>query len=75
MIFVKKRKIKNSTTFFFKKPCKVCKKKTIAKKVHMMLTFAGYGARSYVMPFEKISRQKRIEFFSKGLNKNKYKKF
>ena len=74
MIFVKKRKIKNSTTFF-KKPCKVCKKKPIAKKVHMMLTFAGYGARSYVMPFEKISSQKRIEFFSKGLNKNKYKNF
>ena len=74
MIFVKKRKIKNSTTFF-SKTLQSLQKKTIAKKVHMMLTFAGYGARSYVMPFEKISSQKRIEFFSKGLNKNKYKKF
>ena len=64
MIFVKKRKIKNSTTFF-QKPCKVCKKKPSQKKVHMMLTFAGYGARSYVMPFEKISRQKRREFFQR----------
>ena len=63
MIFVKKRKIKNSTTFF--KNLAKFAKKNIAKKVHMMLTFAGYGARSYVMPFEKISRQKRREFFQR----------
>ena len=67
MIFVKKRKIKNSTTFF-KKPCKVCKKKkTIAKKVHMMLTFAGYGARSYVMPFEKDKQAETNRVFFKGI--------
>ena len=65
MIFVKKRKIKNSTTFF-QKPCKVCKKNH-RKKVHMMLTFAGYGARSYVMPFEKDKQAETNRVFFKGI--------
>ena len=65
MIFVKKRKIKNSSTTFFQKPCKVCKKKQSQKKFESFQNSTKFSVKS-------VKTNKKTNYLKKSISPSKY---